>query len=181
MNGEDSEDASIEELHAKLESFRDGLENAWESLDSLEAQLTEERAERRRLEAEIEDLRSDVESLDARTDLLRLVEQSDEMTGKQRSVALVQNLRRAAKKERDRGRQAKASVDREEAERALQHPNVDRTTVYDDMRRAARLVGNEDVVTYVSASGGGSRLQLNLEAGDLPNRIVGHRSNNGGR
>ncbi|SNZ18368.1 hypothetical protein SAMN06269185_3349 [Natronoarchaeum philippinense] len=171
----------LEELEAKLETFQTGLNNAWDAIDDLQEELVEEREERRRLEKENEELQAEIERLDARTDLLRLVEESDKMTGKQRSVALIQNLRRAAKKERDRGREAKASVNREEAETALQHPDVDRTTIYTDMSRAARLVDNEDVLKYKSSSGGGSRLKLNLEAGELPNEIVGKDTNNGGR
>lgn len=177
----DEDGVTIEELNAKLETFQEGLGNAWDAIDDLEEQLEGEREERRRLQEENERLREEIEQLNARTDLLRLVEDSDEMTGEQRSVALIQNLRRAAEKERDRGREAKSSVNREEAERALHHPDVDRTTIYDDMRRAARLVDNEHVLKYVSGSGGGSRLKLNLEAGDLPHEAVGQHTNNGGR
>lgn len=187
QNGESAEpssshedNVSLTELNAKLEAYKKGLENAWEAIDGLKEQLGEERAERRRLQAENEDLRAEIERLDARTDLLRLVEQSDDMTGKQRSVALIQHLRRAAERQRDRGRPAKSSVDRDDAESALQFPDVDRTTIYDDMRRAVRLVDNEAILWYESNSGGESRLKLDLEAGDLPSEIVGQPTNHGG-
>ena len=176
VNAGDSEVALLDELRAKVEGFRDGLRSAWEAIDRLEEQLEEERVQRRRVEAQNEDLRDQVEHLAARTDLLRLVENSDKLTAKQRSVALIQHLRRAAEKQRDRDRQAKASMNREEAERALQYPAIDRTTIYNDMRRAARLVDNQDVLRYVSASGGESRLRLSLEAGRLPGEITGQRT-----
>lgn len=174
-------DSHLAELEAKLEATRAGLEKAHDRIDDLHDDLADERDARRALEAENQELREEIERLDARTDLLRLVEDSDDMTGEQRSVALLQHLRRAAEHERDRGRAAKASVNREEAEEALHYPDVDRTTIYDDLRRAVRLVGNEDVVTYVSDSGGESRLRLNLEAGDLPKDVVGRPTNRGGR
>jgi len=163
----------VEDLAAKVDTFRDGLRSAWDAIDDLEEELQEEREERRRLEEENEQLREEVERLHARTDLLRLVENSDEMTGKQRSLALIQHLKKAAEKQRDRDREAKASVNREEAESALQYPDVDRTTLYDDMRRAERLVDNKSVLWYESASGGASRLRLNLDAGSLPEEIAG--------
>jgi len=175
------ETLSVEELSAKVESYQSGLERAWDAIDDLEEQLQEEREERRRLEEENADLREEVQRLDARTDLLRLVENSDDLASEQRQIALIQHLKRAAERERDRGREAKASVNREEADAALKYPDIDRTTIYDDMRRAASLVENDDVLRYDSSSGGESRLKLNLDAGALPGSVVGKRTNYGGR
>lgn len=172
---------SIEELAAKVETFQEGLENTWDEIDDLRDALQEERKERHRLEEENDELRDQVEELQARTDLLRLVQSSDDLNAKGRSVALIQHLRRAAKSQRERGHDPMSSVNREEAESALHHPDVDRTTIYDDMRRAARLVGNEDVLKYSSSSGGGSQLKLNLEDGNLPSEVVGQQTSHGGR
>jgi hypothetical protein len=72
-------------------------------------------------------------------------------------------------------------VTRQEAEAALHHPDVDRTTIYDDMRRAVRLVDNKNVLWYESSSGGASRLKLDLEAGELPAGIIGQDTNHGRR
>jgi len=163
----------VEELEVRVDTLSKGLAAARESIDELKDDLEAEREERRRLQEENAELQEEIERLDARTDLLKLVDNSDDMTGQQRSITLIQNLHKAAQKERNRGRSAKASVNREEAETALQHPDVDRTTIYDDMRRAVRLVGNKDVLKYNTATGGESRLKLNLEAGGLPNEIVG--------
>ena len=162
----EAQTVDVEELEARVDALSKGLAAARESDDELKDDL-------RRLQEENDELREEIERLDARTDLLKLVDNSDDMTGQQRSITLIQNLHRAALKERDRGRSAKASVNREEAETALQHPDVDRTTTYDDMRRAVRLVGDEQLLKYSTATGGESRLKLNLEAGNLPNEIVG--------
>lgn len=164
---------SIEDLTARLDALSTGHETLVEEVEYLQEQLQEEREERQQLASENERLREEIGELRSRTDLLKLVENSDEMGGRQRSVTLIQHLRRAAERERDRGQKAKASVNREEAESALQYPDVDRTTIYDDMRRATRLVGDEAVLWYESSSGGGSRLKLNLEAGDLPATVAG--------
>lgn len=151
--------------------------------DYLEDKLEDARGEREALRAEVKELheenealREELNQLDERTDLLQLVQSSDELTAEQRSVALVQHLRRAAERQRDRGRDAKASVTRREAERALQFPDVDRTTIYTDMRRAVKLVGDENLLWYVGTSGGESRLKLNLESGELAARF---RTNGG--
>lgn len=147
-------------LEAKLETYQDGLASAWDAIDALEESVQE-------MDDRIEELEDEVARLDSRTDLLDLVQSSDEMDGEQRSTALIQHLHKAAQKQRDRGEPAMASVNRDEAEAALQYPDVERTTIYRDMERAIRLVGNEAVLWYESASGGESRLKLNLETGDL--------------
>jgi predicted RNase H-like nuclease (RuvC/YqgF family) len=162
------------EAHSKrIESLEDEREDVRKEHDAL-------RGEVEGLQQENKDLRAEIERLDARTDLLSLVENSDEMTAKQRRIALIQHLKKAAEKERERGRDAKASMNKEEAEAALKYPDIDRTTFYDDLRKAPRLIGMNDVLWYESNSGGESRLKLNLENGDLPGDVVGHPRRNGG-
>lgn len=169
--------AIMEEFVARLEAQSNRLNYLTNELEEAHEKRSLLREEIEELRDENSELRAQITHLDERTDLLQLVQNSDELTGKQRSVALIQHLRRAAVRERDRGRDAKASVNRDEAERALQYPEVDRTTIYTDMQRAAKLVGNEDVLSYVSESGGGSRLKMNLESGDLDARF--HTNNRG--
>jgi predicted nucleic acid-binding Zn-ribbon protein len=130
-------------------------------IDELEAELCD-RNDR------IQELENRVDVLEARTDLLSLVESSDEMDGMQRSVALLQQLQRKAEQEARRGRTESAAIDRDAAEEALHHPNLDRTTYYKDMRRAVRLVDDEAVCYYEDGEG---RLVLNLEYGDVPARF----------
>lgn len=165
---------SIEELEARIRTFQEGLGKAWDAIDNLEEQLEDEREERRRLEDENRELRAELDRLDERTDLLRLVESTDEMEGEQYAAALVQHLKREAERKRDRGEKALASVDREKAERALNFPDVERTTIYKYMQDAERLVGDEDVVWYDSKGYGDTYLKLNLENGELP-EIRGRR------
>jgi septal ring factor EnvC (AmiA/AmiB activator) len=169
-----------------------GLQNRLEAhsgqIDGLREKLQQEGSHREQVESRLDEfgdrldtVEKEVRRLDARTDLLELVENADEMSGKQRSIALIQHLKRAAEREQDRGRDAKASVNREDAEAALHHPDVDRTTIYDDMRRAVRLVDDQSILWYGSKSGGKSRLKINLEQGDLPSQIVSEEVNHGGK
>ena len=175
-SGYNSEDDSDKLPLEVLENRLDAHSNQF---DTLREDLQKERERRQKLEEElnaknerIEELEDEVARLDSRTNLLNLVQSSDEMDGEQRSTALILHLHKAAQKQRERGEHAMASVNRDEAESALQYPDVDRTTIYRDMERAVRLVGNEAVLTYESASGGESRLKLNLEAGGLPRKFT---------
>jgi predicted RNase H-like nuclease (RuvC/YqgF family) len=178
LNGDDTPElrtiAARLEAHSKrIESLEDELEDVREERDALRGEVED-------LRQENEDLRAEIERLDARTDLLSLVENSDEMTAKQRRIALIQHLKKAAEKARERGRDAKASMNKDKAEAVLKYPDIDRTTFYDDLRKAPRLVGKKDILWYDSSSGGESRLKMNLENGDLPGDVVGHRRGNGG-
>lgn len=167
-------------IAARLEAHSKRIESLEDERDEVRKERDALRGEVEELRQENEDLRAEIERLDARTDLLSFVENSDEMTAKQRRIALIQHLKKAAEKERERGRDAKASMNKEEAEAALKYPDIDRTTFYDDLRKAPRLVGMNDVLWYESNSGGESRLKLNLENGDLPGDVVGHPRRNGG-
>jgi septal ring factor EnvC (AmiA/AmiB activator) len=173
QSAEDSEpsELTIEKLNDKIDSFQAGLQNAWDAIEELRGLLDEASEERRHIKEEQQTLQHQLNEIDRRTDLLRLIENGEEVNGKQRSVILIQSLRRAAERKSDRGRKAKSSVNREEAERALGHPDVDRTTIYTDMQRAERLVGDQDIVQYVTNSEGETRLKMNLEAGELPSKF----------
>lgn len=162
----------LDELEGQLNAIQEGHDNAWDAIEDLKDEIQEVRTEQRRLQENQDELHNTVDHIDSRTDLLRLVENSDEMSGKQRSVALIQHLRRAAIRKRERGRAAKASVNREEADRALQYPDIDRTTIYTDMERAERLVADKEKLWYESRSGGDSRLNLNLDVGELPVKLT---------
>jgi DNA mismatch repair ATPase MutS len=96
--------------------------------------------------AELEDR---VDTLDERTDMLRLIEEADRMDAQQRSTALLQHCIRKIRRSE---RLSQVTIDRDAAEDALHHPDVDRTTIYTDMERCERLVGNEEVCRYAKAS-----------------------------
>ncbi|WP_246391739.1 hypothetical protein [Halosimplex pelagicum] len=164
--GENGSRSTVEGLDARLEALS-------RQVSSLREQLDDEREQRAELEDQlaarderIHDLEEEVARLDARTDILEVVETADKMTGKQRTVTLVQHLHRAAKARERRDEPAAATVDRDEAEEALHFPDIDRTTVYRDMERAARLVDGS-VLCYENGE-----LILDLEAGDLPRRYT---------
>lgn len=164
----------IDALAEQVEEFKHRFQAHRTKIDLLEEELEAEREAREELEAELEerdrrldDLRQQVARVDRRTDMLEFVEHADEATGRQRSVALLLHLKREA--EAGAGLDT-ASVDREAAERALHRPDVDRTTIYDDMRRAARLVDNEAVCAYTDGT-----LRLDLEQGELPDELLGQR------
>lgn len=176
-NGQNSpEKQSVER---RLEVLERRLEAHSKQFDGLHEELKEERDRRRQLEEELEEekertqgLRDEIAQLDSRTDLLELVQTTDEMDSRQRATVLIQHLHRAAQKQRNRGMPAKSSVNRNEADRALQYPDVDRTTIYRDMERAADLVGDESVLWYEGGSDSEARLKLDLEAGDVPMKFT---------
>lgn len=79
--------ARVDALSKQIGDLRETLAAERERRVELEGELEDERSRRRALEEE-------VEGLNARTDLLRLVESSDQSTGEQRSITLVQHLHR---------------------------------------------------------------------------------------
>lgn len=158
---------TVEDLGAFVDAIRTRLGNLEDEMGELQEELDEERQERQRLEEENDELREEIERLDARTDLLRLVENNDEMDAQQYAAALVQHLKQAAERERERGREAKASVDHDEAEAALKYPDVKRTTIYKYMTDAVDLIGDEEILWYESPGYGEARLKMNLENGEI--------------
>ena len=161
---ESHQNERLQKIERKLEVALDGLRDRADEIQTLEAEL-EAKDER------IDELEARVDELDGRTDLMRVIEQSDKMTGKQRSITLLQHLQRAAQKQGSDcsvNSGAKASVTREQAEIALQHPDVHRSTIYSDMERAVDLVGDTDVCWYGSNGDNETRLWLDLDAGGLP-------------
>jgi len=163
-------DESLETTVQALEARLDALST---QVSGLREELHDEREEREELEDElaarderIDELEAEVARLDARTDILEVVENADKMSGKQRAVTLVQHLHRAAKARERRDEPPAATVDRDEAEEALHYPNIDRTTIYRDMERAARLIDG-DALQYTNGE-----LRLDLDAGSLPRKYT---------
>lgn len=163
--GGSADETTIQDLAVRVDALST-------QLDDVREQLDEEREQRRDLERQLDerderiaDLEDEVNRLDARTDLLEIVENADQMDARQRAVTLVQHLHRAAKARERRDEPPAAAVNRNEAEEALHYPDVERTTIYRDMERAARLVGNEDVLKYADGE-----LRIDLNAGTLPGK-----------
>jgi septal ring factor EnvC (AmiA/AmiB activator) len=165
-SGDESLETTVQALEARLSALS-------KQISGLREELHDEREEREELEDElaarderIDDLEAEVAHLDARTDILEVVENADKMTGKQRAVTLVQHLHRAAKARERRDEPPAATVDRDEAEEALHYPNIDRTTIYRDMERAARLI-DSSALQYENGE-----LRLDLDAGSLPRKYT---------
>lgn len=135
-----------------LENVMDELVGLEERIDDLEA-VTQTVAE----------LEERVQRLEQRTDMLRLIEQADEMDHEQRRAALWQHCVRRA---RQRG--GEVVLDRDAAETALHHPDIHRTTVYDDMAAVADAVTG-DVAKYVARDAsetGQAELRVDLRGVD---------------
>jgi septal ring factor EnvC (AmiA/AmiB activator) len=164
--GGESLETTVQALEARLDALS-------KQVSGLRDELHDERDEREELKDElaarderIDELEAEVARLDARTDILEVVENADKMTGKQRAVTLVQHLHRAAKARERRDEPPAATVDRDEAEEALHYPNIDRTTIYRDMERAARLIDGS-ALQYENGE-----LRLDLDAGSLPRKYT---------
>lgn len=164
--GGESLETTVQALEARLDALS-------KQVSGLREELHDERDEREELEDElaarderIEELEAEIARLDARTDILEVVENADKMSGKQRAVTLVQHLHRAAKARERRDEPPAATVDRDEAEEALHYPNIDRTTIYRDMERAARLIDGS-ALQYTNGE-----LRLDLDAGNLPRKYT---------
>lgn len=139
----------------QLRTLRETVESLQEELGAVRDELQEARTDRDRLQEQLDELHE-------RTDLLRLVKSADKTDAEQRSGALLQHLQRKA--EHNGG---KAALDHDAAEEALHYPNVDRTAIYQDMRRAAALVGDESVCWYDNGV-----LKLDLEEGSIQQVIA---------
>jgi len=79
--GREQTAVDVKVLEGRVETLSKGLAATRESIDELKDDLEAERQERRRLEEENDELREEIERLDARTNLLKLVDNSDDMTG----------------------------------------------------------------------------------------------------
>lgn len=166
----------------RLESQVDGILDRVEILEKRVADLEDENenlrderdAERRQRKELERELKTKIGELDDRTDMMRYVEDSENSSGERRAVALLQHLRRKAGKKRREGGDPKARVDRDQAASALHHPEIDRTTYYDDMRRVTRFVGDNDVCwyddgeLYLDLSNGTVRLPKPRDRGRAP-------------
>lgn len=92
----------------------------------------------------VDELKQRVERLEERTDMLQLVDQADHADAEQRRMALIQD---AIRDYEQHGRAA-VTYNREDVDDTLHHPDVERTTLYNDMRKAAAAVP-DDVAEYV--------------------------------
>lgn len=118
------------------------------------------------LREENQELRNRVDELEDETSLLRWVKNADQPDGEEAQFALIQHLyRKATQRSRQFDKPPVASVNREGAAEALHYPDIDRSTYYKWMNRAADRVDG-DVLYY-----GSGKLKLNLTVGDIPEKL----------
>ena len=98
----------------------------------------------------LERLRERVDDLDARTDIMQLVDTSDDLPGEARSMRLLQHMQRKASAESFET----IALTHDKALEALHYPDICRTTVYSDLQRCARLVDDRDICWYETADEG---------------------------
>ncbi|WP_228841775.1 hypothetical protein [Haloarcula sp. CBA1127] len=165
-SGDKSLETTVQALEARLDALSTQVSGLREELHDEREQRAELGDELAARDDRIDELETEIARLDARTDILEVVENADKMSGKQRAVTLVQHLHRAAKTRERRDEPPAATVDRDEAEEALHYPNIDRTTVYRDMERAARLI-DSDALQYTNGE-----LRLDLDSGSLPRKYT---------
>lgn len=96
----------------------------------------------------LETLSDRIDEIDARTDMMQLVDDVDDMSGRERSIRLLQHMQRKA----ERNNLSRIALTRDEADEALHYPEIDRTTLYTDMRRCARLLGDEGEICWYEPS-----------------------------
>jgi len=164
-NGHDESDSDGQRVD---ESFQEYVQEELVQYDNRIEELEEKLADRNE---RIETLEDTVAELDARTDMLRLVEDSDQLSAHERSTALIQHLHKQA---RNNSGDDRTRISREQTEQALHYPDIDRTTFITDMRRCVKLVGDEDVCWYEGRDEGNTQksfLYLDLGSGDLPNDL----------
>lgn len=119
------------------------IDNLIADIHALEERIEDLEADRERLR----ELESRVDTIDERTDMLRLIEEADQLDADQRRAALWQHAIREAKQSST----SSVVMDRDDVERALHYPDVHRTTLYEDMRQVADNVAVAGVAEYVSA------------------------------
>lgn len=93
----------------------------------------------------VDELQRRIERLEERTDMLRLIEEADQLEADQRRAALWMH----AVREAEHSRTSKVSLTRDDVESALHRPDVHRTTLYEDMARVADAVATDDIAQYV--------------------------------
>jgi uncharacterized small protein (DUF1192 family) len=155
-------DNRLDGIYDYVESLEETIANQSAEIQRLREELEQEREARQRAEA---DLKRDIRDLDDRTDIQRFVERAESANGEQRSMALLQHLKRKALKRQRDGREPIAMMDHAAADEALHYPEVDRTTIYSDMRRVTRWVSDDEMCWYDS---GELWLDLSVESSTLP-------------
>lgn len=164
----------LEQRVDRLEDIVDSLAN---SNGHLRDQLEDERQRRQDVEARLTAVENELDSLDELTDLLTDVRQNAADDQERRIAIILRTLYEDAAS-RPAGEPARAAMSAKEAWNNVSRA-VHRTQSYDDLRRAADLVGDTDVCWY-DEDGDPQQLVLDLDAGEPPAAVAGHAIRPGG-
>lgn len=171
IEGQDPEPDDIRRVAKRVEMLERRIDSRCEELETM-IQQHEKRVRNTLIQGDdlredVLDLQQEVGELRSQLNLMELVENSDDLDHKQRRYVLFQHLKNLARKNQASGQGLRAAVDFEEAISALHHPEIDRTTVYNDLRKVADIAGDERVCWYESGSpgpaGNEARVVLDLD------------------
>lgn len=152
----------------KTETLEDKLDRKDERIDELEREVDA-------LESENEELWKKLGELDGRTDMLRVLDESETASAAQMRARILQHMWQMVKEET--GDDRVYAMDRDKTEEILHNPDVDRTTINRWMETAAEKVGDETVCYYEGGqpgpSGRAARIVLDLrEQPSLPESVT---------
>ncbi|MFW5905630.1 MAG: hypothetical protein ACOCUO_02160 [archaeon] len=161
----------------KIEDLEDKVERKDERIADLEREV-------KALEDENEELWKRLGELDGRTDMLRVLDESETASAAQMRARILQHMWQMVKGES--GDDRVYAMDRDKTEEILHNPDVDRTTINRWMETAAEKVGDENVCYYEGGqpgpSGRGARIVLDLrDQPSLPESVNGVMNNAHGR
>jgi FtsZ-binding cell division protein ZapB len=168
----DSVNVASDQADATTE-IEERLEFLHDQLIELECRVDQLEKENKKLREDRDRFQERLNAVDARTDVLNLARNAENVDHKQRRAALLLNLKRNAEKKTP----PVSTLTQSDAETALQHPDIDRTTYYNDFRKLEQAVGNKHVLEYVTEGSGSSHLKLDLRRQplvdqDLPGYLI---------
>lgn len=147
--------------------MNDDFADIMESIMAIESRLDD-------FDERLSQLEGTVDDLEARTDLLQVADDTDELEAEQRSKVLLQHMQN---KIQSNGIE-KAFLIRDDAEDALHHPDLHRSTIYSDMERCESLIGDREICKYESKQQSPideARVVLDLSGKDISTVLNGGR------
>lgn len=167
-------DEEIEQLRKELRDVRHTAEFAVEIAKDAENVVQDLSDRVDQLEAENDELRQRLEKHEDSDAFLQNAQKKGASTGVQRSAIILQTL---AMRARGRG-SSRSEMTADGCETALNAvgESVDRTSTYDILRRAARLIDDDDTVWFQKEPRSAqkpSRLIMDLSDGYLPAMVKG--------
>lgn len=163
-----------QEEHDKMTELRNLVELLTKRVQDAEERAAGAEQRAAAAEEEAKELRQEVAELRQQTELVDRVQRASTLKPDERAIVLIQTLHAEAR--RNGGT---ATIDASAAVKAL-GGDVDRTLMYGEdgtFERTVDLVGDEDLLWYKKenrASSKNSRLILDLNNGEMPEKVAGH-------